>query len=74
MDLDVEVKPVLDFDASRYRWDDTSADEDGDLIGTAFHKIKLANIGGYEDEGTTEEIVRDSWKSECRNEITWSVI
>ena len=54
MDLDVDVKPVLDLDASRYRYDDTNADEDGDLIGTAFHGIKLANTGGYEDEGTIE--------------------
>lgn len=74
MDLVVEVKPVLDFDAARYRWDDTSADEDGDLIGTALHRIKLADIGGHDDEGTTEEIVRDSWKSEYHKEITWSVI
>lgn len=70
MDLDVEVKPVLDFDASRYPSDDTSADEDGDLIGNAFHEIELADIGGHDDEGMTEEIVRDSWDSEYHNEST----
>lgn len=74
MDLDVEVKPVLDFDASQERWDDTIADEDGDLIGTAFHKIELADVGGYDQEDSTEEMIRESWKSEFHNEITWSVI
>ena len=73
MDLDVEVKPVLDFDASR-RWDDASADEGGNLIGTGFHKIELADVGGFDEEDSTEEMIRDSWKSEWHHKITWSVI
>lgn len=71
MDLEVDVKPVLDFDPPNYRYTTTSADEDGDLIGTAFHAIEIADIGGHDGEGTTEEIVRDSWESDYRSEITW---
>ena len=82
MDMDVTVKPVLDFEASQSNWSNTSTDEvgdqidlvvKGDLVGTGLHEIKLANIGGYEGECSTEDIVLDSWKSEWHKETTWSV-